>query len=242
MRTLAYSLAFTSLAGLAMAQAPNAAGRQQFETRCAHCHGGDATGGEGGPNIIDQIDSRTQSELAEFLRTGRPASGMPADLPAAGYDHAHGLRADALVPVPSGDPPPEVRKKIQTTDGRTLEGRVLNEGMNDLQMVTADRRIHLLRKAANDRYREVTSQTDWSTYHGDPSGNRYTKLTQIDKSNVSHLAPKWVFAVPNVQQVQNTPIVAGGIMYVSSANEVYALDAGTGRSVWHYQRPQAPRA
>ncbi len=27
-------------------------------------------------------------------------------------------------------------------------------------------------------------------------------------------------------------------MYVSSANEVWALDAGTGRQVWHYQRPR----
>jgi alcohol dehydrogenase (cytochrome c) len=236
MRNLVFSLAFLAFAGLGLAQAPNAAGRQQFETRCAHCHGGDATGGEGGPNIIDQIDSRTQSELAAFLRTGRPASGMPAfDLPAQDMT-ALTAYVRTLVPVPSGDPPPEVRKKIQTTDGRTLEGRVLNEGINDLQMVTADRRIHLLRKAGNDRYREVTSQTDWATYHGDASGNRYTKLTQIDKSNVARLAPKWVFAVPNVQQVQNTPIVGGGIMYVSSANEVYALDAGTGRSVWHYQR------
>ena len=27
-------------------------------------------------------------------------------------------------------------------------------------------------------------------------------------------------------------------MYVSSANEVYALDAGSGRQIWHYQRPR----
>ena len=38
------------------------------------------------------------------------------------------------------------------------------------------------------------------------------------------------------RRCENTPVVADGIMYVSSANEVYALDAGTGRSVWHYQR------
>jgi mono/diheme cytochrome c family protein len=121
MRTLVFSLAFTSLVGFALAQAPNAAGpnaagRQQFETRCAHCHGGDATGGEGGPNIIDQIDSRTQSELADFLRTGRPASGMPAfDLPTQEMT-ALTAYVRTLVPVPSGDPLPEVRKKIQTTD------------------------------------------------------------------------------------------------------------------------------
>src|ERR1700686_3729579 len=129
MRTLVFSLAFTSLAGIALAQAPNGAGRQQFEKRCAHCHGGDATGGEGGPNIIDQIDSRTQSELADFLRSGRPASGMPAfDLPAQEMT-ALTAYVRTLVPVPSGDPPPEGPKNIQTTAPGTLEGRVLNEGI-----------------------------------------------------------------------------------------------------------------
>jgi len=131
-----------------------------------------------------------------------------------------------------------VRKKVQTTDGRTLEGRVLNEGMSDLQLFTDDQQIHLLRKGAGDRYRVVTSQNDWTTYHGDPSGNRYTTLTQIDKNNVARLTPRWIFPIPNVTQVENTPVVAGGIMYVSSANEVYALDAGSGRQVWRYRRPR----
>src|SRR5438105_4174450 len=120
------------------------------------------------------------------------------------------------------------RRTVRTTDGQSLEGRVLNEGMSDLQILTDDQRVHLLRKTDGGQYRAVTSQKDWPTYHGDPAGNRYTTLTQIDKSNVARLAPRWVFPIPNVTQVENTPLVAGGIMYVSSANEVYALDAGSG--------------
>ena len=124
---------------------------------------------------------------------------------------------------------------MQTTDGQTVTGQVLNEGITDLQLRIDDKRVLLLRKAG-DRYRVVTSQTDWPTYHGDPSGNRYTKLTQIDKSNVARLAPRWIFPMPNVSQIETTPIVVEGVMYVSSANEVYALDAGTGRTIWHHQR------
>src|SRR5437764_757931 len=63
-------------------------------------------------------------------------------------------------------------------------------------------------------------------------------LAQIDKSNVARLAPKWMFPLPGVTSIENTPLVVEGIMYVSSANEVYGLDAGTGRQVWHYQRPR----
>src|SRR5262245_23934601 len=134
--------------------------------------------------------------------------------------------------------PPVVRKTVTTTEGQTLTGRVLNEGMSDLQLLTDDQRVHLLRKTTTDRFREVTSQKDWPTYHGDPSGNRYTTLTQIDKANVSRLAPKWIFPIPNAPQIENIPVVVDGLMYVSSANEIWALDAGTGRQVWHYQRPR----
>src|ERR1700731_1346203 len=69
-------------------------GRQQYESRCSRCHGADATGGESGPNIVAQIDALSDGDLASFLRTGRPARGMPAfDLPApdmaalVGYVH-----------------------------------------------------------------------------------------------------------------------------------------------------------
>src|SRR5579871_2616969 len=191
MRTSLLFLGLVLTFQTAFAQAPN--GRQQFESRCSRCHGGDATGGETGPNIIQQIDARTDADLAAFLRTGRPSGGMPAfDLPAQEMTALVGyLRT--LVPFSNGAPAPEARKTVQTTDGQRLEGRVLNEGMSELQMVTADRRIHLLRKTADGRYRPVTTQTDWPTYHCDLTGNRFTKLTQIDKSNVARLAPKWTF-------------------------------------------------
>src|SRR4029077_20387599 len=238
MRTLLLSFGFLSVLEMAVAQ--NFDGRQQFESRCSRCHGGDATGGETGPNIVSQIGARTDTDLAAFLRTGRPSSGMPAfDLPAQEMS-ALIVHLRTLVPVSNGAQPAEVRKTIETTDGQRLEGRVLNEGMAELQMLTGDqaanRRIRLLRKSADGRYRQVTSQADWSTYHGDPSGNRFTKLTQINKSNVARLAPKWSFSIPNITPLENTPVVVDGIMYVSSANEVYALDAGSGRALWHYRR------
>jgi alcohol dehydrogenase (cytochrome c) len=162
-----------------------------------------------------------------------------------------GAAAAVLAQAPDSRiaPPVVGRKTVQMTDGRTLAGVVLNEGMSDLQLRTDDQRIHLLRKmpgpspgsrepSAGDRYRTVTSQHDWTTYHGHPGGNRYTTLTQIDKSNVARLAPRWAFPIPNVGNVETTPIVIDGVMYISSANEVYALDAGNGRQIWHYQRPR----
>jgi len=127
------------------------------------------------------------------------------------------------------------RRSVQTIDGKQMEGRVLNETSFDLQLRTDDEKIHLLRPAS-DRYREVTSQTDWPSYNGGLDGNRFTRLSQIAKSNVSRLALKWMFTMPGVTLAETTPVVAGGIMYVTSANECWALDAGTGRQLWHFQR------
>jgi len=235
MRTLSLSVIVLFASGAALAQNPDG-GRATFETRCARCHGGNATGGESGPNIVAQIAARSDTELAGFLRQGRPANGMPAfDLPGAEMTGLVAFLRTLASPIPRNAPPALSRKSVQTTDGQTLTGTVLNEGMSDLQLRTDDKKIHLLRKTG-DRYRAVTSQVDWPTYHGDPSGNRYSKLTQIDKTNVSRLAPKWMFPISNVAMVENTPLVVEGLMYVSSANECWALDAGTGRLVWHYQR------
>ncbi len=136
---------------------------------------------------------------------------------------------------PPVQPLPAVRKTVQTTDGRTIAGQVIGEGFSDLQLRTDDKKIVLLRKEGS-RFRVVTSQTDWPTYNGDPSGNRYSKLTAIDKTNVNQLGAKWVFPIPNARTVENTPLVVEGIMYVSMANECWALDAGSGRMLWRYGR------
>src|SRR5690348_2760868 len=235
MRPLLFSVACFFALGAASAQNPDA-GRRAYETRCARCHGGNATGGESGPSIVAQLSARTDTELAAFLRQGRPASGMPAfDLSATEMTGLVAFLRTLASPIPRNAPPAVVRKTVQTTDGQTLTGQVLNEGMSDLELRTDDKQIRLLRKTG-DRYRAVTSQSDWPTYHGDPSGNRYSKLTQIDKSTIARLAPKWIFPIPNAAMVENTPLVVEGLMYVSSANECWALDAGSGRMLWHYQR------
>ena len=135
---------------------------------------------------------------------------------------------DAGSPIPRTAPPSVARRTVQITSGQTIEGQVLSEGMSDLALRTSDKRIVLLRKQG-DRYRQVTSQADWPTYHGNPGANRYSSLTQIDRNNVARLAPKWVFPLPNAAQVENTPLVVEGLMYVSNANECWALDAGTTR-------------
>ena len=114
---------------------------------------------------------------------------------------------------------------------------MLNQGVADLQLLGDDRRIHLLRKSG-ERYRPVTSQSDWPSYNGQTTGSRYSTLAQITKGNVGRWRPNGPSAFPILPTLQTTPVVVDGVMYVTSANECYALDAGSGGQIWHFQRPR----
>jgi alcohol dehydrogenase (cytochrome c) len=79
----------------------------------------------------------------------------------------------------------------------------------------------------------------WPTYDGNLSGNRYSTLEQIHRGNIARLAPRWMFTLQGAPgRLEVTPLVAGNTMYVTSVNEASALDARTGREIWHYRRPR----
>ena len=80
---------------------------------------------------------------------------------------------------------------------------------------------------------------EWPTYHGQLTGNRFTELDQITPANVAQLAPRWMFPIPGARHLEVTPIVANGVMYVTNVNAAWALDAATGREIWHYERPRS---
>jgi len=78
---------------------------------------------------------------------------------------------------------------------------------------------------------------DWTSYNGDYSGQRYSRLDQVTTANVHELRAAWVFHPGNSQMLEATPVVVRGVMFLTSANDTFALDARTGRALWHYQRP-----
>jgi alcohol dehydrogenase (cytochrome c) len=78
---------------------------------------------------------------------------------------------------------------------------------------------------------------NWLSYNGDYTGRRYSALKEINVNNVAQLRAQWVFHAPNSDRLEVTPVVADGIMFVTSANDAYALDAQTGQTLWHYARP-----
>jgi len=97
----------------------------------------------------------------------------------------------------------------------------------------------------------------WPTYHGDYSGRRFSTLSQINQSNVKHMTLAWIFRIkvgitsnaivggegpepqgppsdPGVSTIKATPLMVNGILYFSTPDNAWAVDARSGREIWHF--------
>lgn len=80
---------------------------------------------------------------------------------------------------------------------------------------------------------------NWLHYNGQYHSQRHSPLKQVNAQNVQKLVPRWMHHVEGARRLESVPIVVDGVMYFSQPNEVYALDARTGREIWQYQRQPA---
>jgi quinohemoprotein ethanol dehydrogenase len=83
---------------------------------------------------------------------------------------------------------------------------------------------------------------EWHQPGGPLGSTRYSPLARITTANVKNLGGAWMTRLTGAAR-QITPIVAGGLMYISTADRyVYGLDAKTGRIVWEQRLEQVPGA
>ena len=58
---------------------------------------------------------------------------------------------------------------------------------------------------------------------------RFYPNAQINRANVRHLHPAWIFSTEVKESLETSPIIVNGVMYVTTSySHVYALDAKTG--------------
>jgi alcohol dehydrogenase (cytochrome c) len=75
----------------------------------------------------------------------------------------------------------------------------------------------------------------WPTYNGDYSGRRFSTLDQINQSNVNQLTLAWMAPMQSVA-IKSTPLEVNGILYFTTPDNVWSMDARTGHVIWHYKR------
>ncbi|WP_252263523.1 acido-empty-quinoprotein group A [Paracidobacterium acidisoli] len=77
----------------------------------------------------------------------------------------------------------------------------------------------------------------WPSYHGDYSGQRHSRLTQITPANVHDLSLAWAFQTDQPAGIKSTPILVDGILYFTVPDNLWAVDARSGHMLWHYHYP-----
>ena len=98
---------------------------------------------------------------------------------------------------------------------------------------------------------------DWATYGGDYTGRRYSSLTQLNQTTVKSLTLAWSSKLvagtqgrrpgPNLivsgigtleanalANIKGSPLQVDGIIYVSTPDNAWAMDARDGHEIWHY--------
>lgn len=94
----------------------------------------------------------------------------------------------------------------------------------------------------------------WPTYSGDYSGKRYSSLKQITPANVKNLTLSWMMRItPGAgggaivggegdgsvtlgggNNIKGSILMVDGVLYVSTPDNAWAIDARDGRVLWHY--------
>jgi alcohol dehydrogenase (cytochrome c) len=190
---------------------PPATGQRSFESHCASCHGLDGRGGEHAhaiatPQAAGALDDPA---LVQIIRDGIPSQGMPY-FGSLSEPEIHAIIT--YLRLLTGENP------VRPGRGNSAQGERLFLGMDFVPQ----------------RLLVEPPAQDWPSYNGDYSGRRYSALDQINPDNVYRLRAQWVFHSTKSEALEVTPVVVGGVMYVTSANDAFALDARTGRVLWNH--------
>ena len=191
-------------------------GRILFKYDCERCHGPEARGAAA-PALVGREFTHGSSDWALFktIRDGVPATAMPP----------HAMTDDDLWKIVA-----YVQQQATSHDGENA----LSAGTRALAPL--DIRPETLRdtRAAGD---------DWLTYHGSYNGNRFSRLADINRRNISQLQARWIKPLPpSAGRIESTPLVSGDRMFLTDEEGgVFALDARSGDLLWRFKRP-LPRA
>jgi alcohol dehydrogenase (cytochrome c) len=91
--------------------------------------------------------------------------------------------------------------------------------------------------------RATAEPQNWLMYSGSYSAQRHSPLTQITTENAKDLTLKWVFQSRSLEKSEVTPLVVNGVMYTTqSINDVLALNATTGKTLWTFNYTPDPAA
>ena len=79
----------------------------------------------------------------------------------------------------------------------------------------------------------------WDRSLGGPTSNRFTALTQIDKTNVGKLEMAWTYhSGDGTSNVQCSPIIVDGVIFAPTGGwNIVGINAANGKEIWRFDLP-----
>ena len=102
--------------------------------------------------------------------------------------------------------------------------------------------VPVLAFANADVEKNIADSKNWAMQAGDMYNQRYSKLKQINKTNVAKMQVAWTFSTGVLRGHEGSPLVIDGTMYLHSPfpNKVFAIDLETQKIKWRYEPKQDP--
>ena len=113
--------------------------------------------------------------------------------------------------------------------GAQNQDRLQRQGPLSPEELRSQTRIDLAVPMAPLPKVDATTSRNWPLNNLDAANSRYSPLHQITSTNIRSLAVKWLYHTRNSG---STPIVVDGVMYITTPQNIVALDAVTGKTIW----------
>jgi alcohol dehydrogenase (cytochrome c) len=220
------------------------AGKGLFAEKCSSCHGADLRGGAGpalsgaffeGQWIVGQrkvLDLFTTIKRSMPLNAPRSLSDEQYSNVVAYLLSQNGYRAKAEMLAPANmdrmlsvtetaaaaptEPPAPPRASFPQAPVGT--GLATTAGPDDAELSKAD-------------------DANWLMYNKSYTGQRFSGLDQINVGNAARLTPTCIFQPAEIGSFQAAPIVYGGLMYITTPYNTFAINPATCAKAWEHNYP-----
>ena len=235
MRKLFVSLLSLSLGVFALAQQ----GKQLYSQNCAQCHGNNGGGGIGPALAGDQNIKDQTYHITQILKGG---GGMPAYADqlsdkqiaaVATYERTSWGNSFGKI---TAQQVAQVRKGQKASGGSSSSSQTGSHGSSDgSQKAKQPPKQPTTSVPTQKELDNAASRNDWLMYNKGYDSQRFSGLKQIDRKNAAELRPICTFQTGKADvSFQTSLIVYGGVMYFTTPENTYAIDAKTCDPVWSY--------
>lgn len=219
------------------AESPTSPGRAAYLQNCAACHGPALTDGQFAPALkgtafLAKWGGAHADEFDRYVRNSMPPANAGA-LDAGTYAAVIGYILENNGVAPSANLASVTIPKPPASTS-TLGGAITTRHTLPPWPQPANPLANF--KPVTEAELDDPAAQDWPAWRRSHLGQGWSPLKQITAANVKSLRLVWSSALP-AGEATTEPLVRGGVMYMMGAGDnVFALDAATGRQLWRYQR------